>query len=311
MTTDVESVATVPPVVPAQRGGQKPGRRRRKRGSPLWTWLLLPGTMWMSCFFIGSLLLIIALSFGTRDLLGNPHFGLSLDSVRHLTDPAYLKVGIRSLVYAVLTALICLLVAYPVAYAIALYGGRFKNALIAAIVVPFFANYLVRMFGWSVLLADDGPVLRAARALGLPSSVHIINTNLGVIIGLVYGFVVFMILPLYAALERMDTSLIEAGRDLYGGPLRTFFFVTLPATRQGALAGLALVFLPATGDFVSAQLMGGPDQIMTGSQIDDAFTEATNQPLGSALTTALLLVLLITMIGYVRRAGRDDAEAVR
>ena len=154
--------------------------------------------------------------------------------------------------------MICLVVAYPVAYAIALHGGRYKNALIAAIVVPFFANYLVRMFGWSVLLSDDGPVLKLARGSACRASFHILNTTAGVILGLVYGFVVFMVLPLYAALERMDVSLIEAGRDLYGGPLRTFLTVTVPATRQGALAGLVLVFLPAIGDFVSAQLMGGP-----------------------------------------------------
>ena len=140
---------------------------------------------------------------------------------------------------------------------------------------------------------------------------HILNTNFGVILGLVYGFIVFMMLPLYAALERMDVSLIEAGRDLYGGPLRTFLTVTVPATRQGALAGLVLVFLPAIGDFVSAQLMGGPNQIMIGNLIQQKFFEGNNQPLGSALTMVLLLVLLIGMVGYLRRARRDEEDARR
>jgi spermidine/putrescine transport system permease protein len=281
------------------------------RANRLYSLLALPGTVWMSVFFVASLLLIIALSFGTRDLLGRPHFGTSLANIQTLADPVYVKVMLRSLVYACLTAVLCLLVAYPVAYAIALHGGRYRNALIAAIVVPFFANYLVRMFGWSVLLSDEGPLLTFARQLGLPADFHIVNTNLGVILGLVYGFVVFMILPLYAALERMDVSLIEAGRDLYGGPLRTFWFVTVPATRQGVLAGLVLVFLPAVGDFVSAQLMGGPDQIMIGNLIQDAFSEKTDAPQGSALTMVLLLVLLIGMIGYLRRARRDEQDAVR
>jgi spermidine/putrescine transport system permease protein len=277
----------------------------------MWNWLALPGTLWMSAFFLLSLALVLLLSFGTTDNNFNPHFGTSLANVNALVDDAYLKVGLRSLVYAALTAVICLVVAYPVAYAIALYGGRFKNALIAAIVVPFFANYLVRMFGWSVLLGDDGPILKAGRKLGLPASFHILNTNTGVILGLVYGFIVFMVLPLYAALERMDVSLIEAGRDLYGGPLRTFLTVTVPATRQGALAGLVLVFLPAVGDFVSAQLMGGPDQYMIGNLIQQKFFEGNNQPLGSALTMVLMLVLLVGMIGYLRRARKDEQDAVR
>ncbi|HEY1488446.1 MAG TPA: ABC transporter permease, partial [Micromonosporaceae bacterium] len=228
--------------------------------------------------------------------------------LKALTDPAYVTVGIRSLLYAIGTSVLCLLIAYPVAYAIALHGGRFKNALIAMIVVPFFANYLVRMYGWSVVLSDDGPILKLGRALGLSPNVHILNTGFGVICGLVYGFVVFMVLPLYAAMERMDTSLIEAGRDLYGGPLRTFLSVTVPATRQGALAGLVLVFLPATGDFVSAQFMGGPNQTMIGSLIEDKFFEGLNAPLGSALTMVLLIVLLIGMLGYLRRARRDEMD---
>jgi spermidine/putrescine transport system permease protein len=282
-----------------------------KRANRVWSLMVLPGTVWMSMFFIASLLLMLALSFGTSDQLGQAHFGTSMANLKALTDPAYVTVAGRSLVYAVITSVLCLLIAYPVAYAIALHGGRFKNALIAAIVVPFFANYLVRMYGWQVVLSDDGPVLKLGRMLGLSQNVHIVNTQVGVILGLVYGFVVFMVLPLYAAMERMDTSLIEAGRDLYGGPLRTFLTVTVPATRQGALAGLVLVFLPATGDFISATLMGGPNQIMIGNLIEQKFFEGKNFPLGSALTMVLLLVLLIGMFGYLRRTRRDEMDAVR
>jgi spermidine/putrescine transport system permease protein len=278
----------------------------------MWTWLALPGTLWMAAVFVVSLLLVLALSFGTTDDLGNPQFGHTLANLQALGAPAYRNVLVRSLVYALLTSGLCLLVAYPVAYAIALHGGRFKNALIAAIVVPFFANYLVRMYGWSVVLSDDGPLLRLLRAAGLAGPhTKILNTGFGVIAGLVYGFVVFMIIPLYAALERMDTALIEAGRDLYGGPLRTFLSVTVPATRQGAVAGMVLVFLPAMGDFVSAQFMGGPNQIMIGNLIQDKFFEGQDWPLGSALTMLLMAVLLVGMLGYLRRARKDEAEAVR
>jgi len=305
---------TAPPTEPQTGAVPPPPARKKtqaKRANRLWSLLALPGTVWMTLFFVSALLLLIALSFGTSDALGNPHFGTSLANLKALTDPAYVRVAMRSLLYALLTAVLCLLIAYPVAYAIALHGGKYKNALIAAIVVPFFANYLVRMYGWSVVLSDDGPILRLGRALGLSPNVHIQNTGFGVILGLVYGFIVFMVLPLYAAMERMDVSLIEAGRDLYGGPLRTFLTVTVPATRQGALAGLVLVFLPATGDFVSAQLMGGPNQIMIGSLIQDKVLDALNAPLGAALTMILLVVLLIGMLGYLRRTRRDELDVLR
>ncbi|MCP3753544.1 ABC transporter permease [Streptomyces sp. TBY4] len=295
-----------PREVRAPRGG------RARQEARLWTWFMLPGTLWMSGFLLASLLLVATLAFGTTDPLGNPRFGLNPENFAALADPAYRTVLLRSLGYALITCLICLAVAYPVAYAIALRGGRFKNLLIAAIVVPFFANYLVRMYGWSVVLSDDGPLLKALRAAGLADGdTKILQTAPGVIAGLVYGFVVFMIIPLYAAMERMDTSLIEAGRDLYGGPLRTFLFVTVPATRQGAAAGCVLVFLPAMGDFVSAQLMGGPDQIMIGNLIQDKFFQGQNWPLGSALTILLMGVLLLGMLGYLRRTRKDEAEAVR
>lgn len=294
---------------------RSPRTRRSRRGpdasgARIWTWFMLPGTLWMTAFLIASLVLVAVLAVGTTDELGNPRFGFDLGNIRALADPAYADVLLRSLGYAVVTCVICLLIAYPVAYSIALHGGRFKHALIAAIVVPFFANYLVRMYGWSVVLSDDGPVLSTLRGIGLADQgTKILNTGFGVIAGLVYGFVVFMIIPLYAALERLDVSLIEAGRDLYGGPVRTFFFVTLPATRQGAAAGLVLVFLPCMGDFVSAQLMGGPDQIMIGNLIQDKFFQGQNWPLGSALTMLLMLVLLVGMLGYLRRTRKDEAEA--
>lgn len=285
------------------------------RSNLLWTWLMVPGTLWMATFLLASLLLVATLALGTTDPLGNPQFGLNFQNFAALADPAYRAVLLRSLGYALLTCLICLVVAYPVAYVIALHGGRFKNLLIAAIVVPFFANYLVRMYGWSVVLSDDGPLLKALRGIGIADGdTRILQTGAGVVAGLVYGFIVFMIIPLYAALERMDVSLIEAGRDLYGGPLRTFLHVTLPATRQGAAAGCVLVFLPAMGDFVSAQLMGGPDQIMIGNLIQDKFFQGQNWPLGSALTMLMMAVLFLGMLGYLRRARKDEtdhAEAAR
>jgi spermidine/putrescine transport system permease protein len=280
-----------------------------KKSERLWTWLLLPGTAWMSVFFVSALALVILLSFGRTDELGNPRFGHTLENIRGILEWTYLRVIVRSLVYSVSATAICLLISYPVAYVIARHGGRYRNALIALIVVPFFANYLVRMYGWQTLLSDDGVVMKRLHDLGAPASFHILDTAGAVIGGLVYGYIVFMVLPVYASLQRMDGSLIEAGRDLYGSPLRTFLTVTVPATRAGAYAGIVLVFLPAMGDFISAQLLGGPNNLMIGNLIQDKFFAGQNWPLGSALTMTLMLLLLVCMFAYLRQTARDAREA--
>jgi spermidine/putrescine transport system permease protein len=175
--------------------------------------------------------------------------------------------------------------------------------------VPFFASYLIRMYAWSALLSDDGAVNSALRRLHLSDGVQFLNTPMAVVGGLVYGFVVFMILPVYAALERMDTSLIEAGKDLYHSPLRTFLTVTLPATRAGLFGGLLLVFLPALGDFVSAQLLGGPRTYMIGNLVQQQFLEGQNWPLGSALTVAMMLGLSVLMVVYLRATSTRARES--
>lgn len=284
---------------------------RKPRRERMYSWLLVPGTVWMSLFFVFALVLLVLLCFGRTDALGNPRFGHTLANIQGVFQGVYLRVIVRSLIYAVLATAICLLLGYPVAYAIARHGGRFKTALIALLVVPFFANYLVRMYGWETLLSDNGIVVRALRHLGAGANFHLLNTPGAVIGGLVYGYVTFMVLPIYASLERMDDALIEAGRDLYGSPLITFLTVTVPASRAGAYAGMALVFLPAMGDFISAQLLGGPDTMMIGNLIQQKFFDGQNWPLGSALTMALMVLLLICMSAYLRQTAREAKEAQR
>ncbi|NUS50094.1 MAG: ABC transporter permease, partial [Nocardioidaceae bacterium] len=210
--------------------------------------------------------------------------------------------------YALATVVLSAMVAYPVAYAIALHGGRYKPALIAAIVVPVVASYLIRMYAWKALLSDDGLVNSGIRRAGLGDGLTFLNTPWAVIGGLVYGFVVFMILPVYASLERMDVSLIEAGKDLYHSPWRTFFSVTLPATRAGLYGGMVLVFLPALGDFVSAQLLGGSRTFMIGNLIQQQFIGGQNWPLGSAMTVAMMVALGILMFGYLRATATPARE---
>ena len=172
--------------------------------------------------------------------------------------------------------------------------------------LPFFVNYLVRTYAWVALLADEGLVNNTLTNLGIISEpLRLINTPGAVIGGLTYGYLVFMILPVYGALERLDKSVIEAGKDLYGTPLQTFLHVTLPQTKQGILAGAVLCFLPSVGDFVSAQLLGGPSTYMVGNLIQDQFFAANNWPFGAALTVVMMLFLSVWMIFYLRSAARD------
>lgn len=282
---------------------------RRRRGLWLYTAMLLPGTAWMSIFFICALVIMVLLSFGTTDALGNPSFGTTTENISGILHGVYFKAIVRSLGYAVCSSAICLIVSYPVAYVIARHGGRYKHALLGLLVAPFFANYLIRMYGWQTLLSDEGPLLTFLHHLGVPSSFHLINTQGAVIAGLAYGYVIFMVLPLYASLERMDPATIEAGRDLYGSALKTFLTVTVPASRGGAYAGLALVFLPSVGDFVSNELLGGPNTVMVGNLIQDKFFDGQNWPLGSALSMVLMILLLLFLSAYVRHNAREAREA--
>jgi spermidine/putrescine transport system permease protein len=263
---------------------------------------LVPGGLWLVLLFAIPLGIVLAISFGTTDDLGNTIYGWYPENYEQVFDPIFLPVLARSVGFALATVALCLLIGYPVAYYIAIFGGRWKHVLVAMVVLPFFVNYLVRTYAWIAMLGDEGVVNGV-----LGADVKFINTPWAVIGGLVYGYLVFMILPLYAALDRMDPALIEAGKDLYGSPLQTFRNVTLPHTFQGVLAGTVLVFLPAVGDFVAAQLLGGPDSYMVGNLIQQQFFAAENWPFGAALTTVLMAFLFVWMVLYLRSAAREVA----
>ena len=265
---------------------------------------LVPGGLWLVVLFVVPLGFLLAISFGYTDDLGEAIYGTSLDNYSRVFDPDLLPVLVRSVGFALATVVLCLLIGYPVAYYIAIFGGRWKNVLLALVVLPFFVNYLVRTYAWIAMLGDDGLVNGL-----LGGDLRFLNTPYAVIGGLVYGFLAFMILPIYGSLDRMDPSLIEAGKDLYGSPWQTFRHVTLPHTRQGVLAGSVLVFLPAVGDFVAASLLGGPDEVMIGNLIQQQFQASDNWPFGAALTVVLMLFLLVWMSLYLRSAAREAKEA--
>jgi spermidine/putrescine transport system permease protein len=265
---------------------------------------LLPGAVWLLLFFLVPLGILMAISFGTTDDLGNSIYGWHPSNYADAFDPLFAPVLLRSVGYAFATVVLCLAIGYPIAYYIARFGGRRKNALIALVVLPFFVNYLVRTYAWVAILGDEGVFNGAAN-----TDIRFLNTPYAVIGGLVYGYLAFMILPIYAALDRMDPALIEAGKDLYGSRWNTFRHVTFPHTFQGVLAGGVLVFLPAVGDFVSAQLLGGPDEYMVGNLIQQQFFAAENWPFGAALTTVMMGFLLIFMVLYLRSAAKASREA--
>ena len=264
---------------------------------------LIPGGLWLLAFFAVPLGIVVALSFGTVDDLGGAIYGWYPENYSRVFDPLFAPVLARSVGYALATVGLCLALGYPVAYYIARFGGRWKTVLISLVVLPFVVNYLVRTYAWVALLADEGLVNGI-----LGTDVRFLNTPWTVIGGLVYGYLAFMILPVYAALDRMDPALIEAGKDLYGSSWQTFVHVTWPTTFQGVLAGSVLVFLPAVGDFVSAQLLGGPGTYMVGNLIQQQFFGAEDWPFGSALTTVMMLFLLVWMVFYLRSAARAVAR---
>lgn len=282
----------------------------REGASDFWTRFLVPPGLWLLLLFAVPICLVLALSFGYVDDLGRAVYSTTLDNYADAFNPVYMPVLIRSVMFALATAVLCLLIGYPIAYYIARFGGRYKYVLVAALVLPFFVNYLVRTYAWVALLSDDGLLNSLFKDMGLTQQgIQMINTPYAVIGGLTYGYLVFMILPIYASLDRMDPSVIEAGKDLYGSRFQTFIHVTLPQTRQGILAGAVLVFLPAVGDFVSAQLLGGPDTYMVGNLIQDQFFAGNNWPFGSSLTVVMMLFLSLFMFAYLRSAARDSRGA--
>jgi spermidine/putrescine transport system permease protein len=272
--------------------------------------MLAPAAAWLLLLFGIPLGIVLAVSLGTTDPVYQAVYGWHPENFADVFDPLFAPVLLRSVGYALATVALCLLIGYPIAYYIARFGGRWKTLLIALVVLPFLVNYLVRTYAWVAILSDEGLVNGILADTGIAENgVRFVNTSWAVIGGLVYGYLAFMILPLYAALDRMDPSLIEAGKDLYGTRWQTFWHVTWPAAFQGVAAGCVLVFLPAVGDFISAQLLGGPDTYMVGNLIQQQFLEAQNWPFGAALTIVMMAFLLLWMLIYLRSASRAAREA--
>ncbi len=213
----------------------------------------------------------------------------------------------RSFVYAGLATLICLVMAYPLAYVIAFKAGRYKNLLLGLVILPFFVTFLVRTLAWKTILADDGWVVSAFDTIGLlPQEGRLLSTTWGVIGGLVYNFLPFMVLPLYVSLEKIDPRLVEAAGDLYSTAWRGFRKVIVPLSMPGVIAGSLLVFIPASGDFINAQYLGGTQNTMIGNVIQKQFLVVKDYPAAAALSFVLMAIILAAVLAYTRALGTDD-----
>ena len=264
-----------------------------------------PAMFYLIIFFAIPLVIVFVYSFATRSSTGLTLLeGWNLDSYRRLWDPLVGEIAFRSLVLAVSTTLICLLASYPLAYYMATRSSKMRYVLLILVMIPFWSNFLVRTYAWRVILGSDGPLSQLSQAMG-GEPIRVLFTNTAVLIGLVYGFLPFMVLPLYAALERIDWSLVEAGRDLYATGWAAFRRITLPLSMPGVVAGSILVFIPTLGAYVTPAILGGAKTTLLGDYIVSQFLAARNQPFGSALSFAVLAVMLGATIIYFRTGAKS------
>jgi spermidine/putrescine transport system permease protein len=265
----------------------------------------LPALASLIVLFAVPLMVVVVYSFGTRTRTGRTDLSqLDLAAYRRLTDPLVLEIVSRSLGYALLTTIICLFVGYPFAYYLATRAQRVRGVLLVLVMLPFWSNFLVRTYAWRVLLGSDGPLVSVLGFLGF-DDIRLLFTPFAIILGLVYGFLPFMVLPLYAAIERIDHTLIEAARDLHASGWKAFRNVTLPLSRSGVIAGSVLVFIPSFGAYVTPELLGGSRSTMIGSYVVRQFLSARDWPFGSALSVAILAVMLVATTLYFRTGGRS------
>ncbi|GAA1767546.1 ABC transporter permease subunit [Nocardioides hankookensis] len=279
----------------------------RKRGSTGY-FLLIPGVLWLALFFVVPLYSLVATSLfdpSGSDLNGYEmtyHWANYTDAIQSYWQPL-----VRSLAYGALATLLCLLLGYVLAYAIAFKAGRWKNLMLVLVIAPFFTSFLVRTLSWKLLLADDGFIVNTLQAVHvLGADGRLLATPVAVIAGLTYNFLPFMVLPLYASIDKIDHRLIEASSDLYANPFVGFFKVTWPLSLPGVVSGTLLTFIPAVGDYINAQLLGSPNQRMIGSVIQSLFTDANDYPAAAALSVILMVLIVGMVLFYVRRAGTED-----
>ncbi|MBQ0996200.1 ABC transporter permease [Streptomyces sp. RK62] len=301
-----------PPLTPA--APEKKAKPPRRRGRLVPYWLLLPGILWLLVFFALPMVYQASTSVQTGSLEEGYkvtwHFATYWDALS-----AYYPQFLRSVLYAGSATILCLLLGYPLAYLIAFRAGRWRNLIMILVIAPFFTSFLIRTLAWKTILADGGPVVGALNALhvldvtswlGMTQGDRVLATPLAVVCGLTYNFLPFMVLPLYTSLERIDPRLHEAANDLYARPVTTFRRVTFPLSMPGVVSGTLLTFIPATGDYVNADLLGSTDTRMVGNVIQSQFLRILDYPTAAALSFILMAAILVMVTVYIRRSGTED-----
>ncbi len=286
-------------------------RRRRTRASR--AIYLGPGLLYITLFMAIPMGFILSYAFLEKAPYGGVRLSFSLDSFTRALEPVYVSVLENTLLIASITTLLALVIGYPVAYAIAKLPPKWRTVAVILVVLPFWSNFLIRTYAWILLLNSEGIMNKGLLAVGvIDHPLALLYTREAVILGLLYAYLPLMILPLYASMERLDWSLLEAARNLGAGRARAFVDVTFPLTLPAAMIGAIFVFVPSVGNFIVPELLGGGKTVMVGNLVRDQFLKARDWPFGSvlALTMVGFLVLLFAVQGYVaRRINIGDSRA--
>ena len=304
-------------VPPADSSSLKGGRatgaaaaaRINDRRTPRWrAWLLLtPMIAWLVAFVVAPGAILLVYSFCDRDELGRVVFSFTLENYTRVFDPVYVRIFARSIGYAALTTAICVVVGYPVAYCIGRANEAWRQRLLLLVMVPFWTSFLIRTYAWITILKQEGILNGALHALSLVASpLELLYTPFAVVVGLVYAYLPFMILPIYGSVEKLDNAVIEAAHDLGAGPLRVFSSVVIPLTMPGIAAGTVLVFVPAIGMFAITDLLGGARVPLIGNVIQNQFLQARDWPFGAALGMVFMLLFAATYWVLQRRNGEEE-----
>ncbi|WP_305784366.1 ABC transporter permease [Symbioplanes lichenis] len=272
--------------------------------------LVLPGGLWLLLFFVVPMVTMLSLSLQEGDIVSGYVFTGHWQTYADVLVNYRVQL-VRSLVYGAIATVVLIVAAFPVAYWIAFHGGRRKASYLFLLLLPFFVSFVLRTISWRYVLTDEGILLGPLKDAGLlPDDFHILGTPTAVILGLVYNFLPFMVLPIYVALERIDPRVVEAARDLYAGPVVAFRKVVLPLALPGVFAGVLMTFVPASSDYVNSAVLGSSSTAMIGQVIQSQYLTSSNYPAASALSFTLMAVLLIGVFAYARALGTEDVMKV-
>jgi spermidine/putrescine transport system permease protein len=275
-----------------------------------------PGMLWLYLFFLVPMVTLLKIALSTKPNRLLPQFDFDWHWSNFST--AFDQYGTqltRALAYAAIATVLCIAIAYPVAYFIAFKAGKYKNMLLGLVMIPFFTSFLLRTIAWQTLFADTGPILSAARslrvvwaldAIGLTDNGRIINTQTAVVGGLTYNFLPFALLPIYVSLEKVDKRLVEAASDLYSSFPRAFRKVILPLSLPGVFAGTLLTFIPAVGDFINAKLLGNTNTVVIGEVVQSRFLNQNDYPTAAAISFVVMVIITAVVLIYAKFLGTED-----